>query len=68
MINRLQGCDLGSPAEQVKHKAQEYASFARDTLASGAERFKRFVAEQPATALGAGIGLGVFLGWLIKRR
>ena len=48
--------------------AMEYVGTARERIAEGAAFVKDYVAKQPARALGIALGLGVALGWLIKRR
>jgi ElaB/YqjD/DUF883 family membrane-anchored ribosome-binding protein len=71
MIDRLQGAGLGAglpDQEMIKERAMEMAATAREQLADGSERVRRYVVEQPARALGIALGMGVLLGWLIKRR
>jgi len=70
MIDRIQ--NLGSSAEpsldQLKEQALNYAATAREQLAEGQERIRDYVVNKPAHALGIALGVGVLLGWLIKRR
>ncbi len=70
MIDRIQNLEasLGPQAEEVKERALEYAAVARERLAEGSERVKGYVVKEPVRALGIALGVGVVLGWLIKRR
>ncbi len=70
MIDRIQGLEtaLGPQADELKERALEYAASARETLTEGTDKVKTFVVKEPARALGIALGLGVLLGWLIKRR
>jgi ElaB/YqjD/DUF883 family membrane-anchored ribosome-binding protein len=70
MIDRIQPAETGyaDQAEEFKAQALEYAETARARLAEGTEIVKAYVTEKPARALGIALGLGVALGWLIKRR
>ena len=70
MIDRIQGLEAqyGPQAEQIKEMALEYAATARERLAVGGERVKDYVVKEPARALGIALGVGVLLGWMIKRR
>jgi ElaB/YqjD/DUF883 family membrane-anchored ribosome-binding protein len=70
MIDRIQGLDanFGPQAEELKEKALEYAATARERLAEGSGRLREYVVKEPARAMGIALGLGVLLGWMIKRR
>jgi ElaB/YqjD/DUF883 family membrane-anchored ribosome-binding protein len=70
MIDRIQGLDsaLGPQADELKERALEYAASAREMLSERTDKVKDFVIKEPARALGVALGLGVLLGWLIKRR
>lgn len=71
MIDRMQGLEAkayGPQAEELKEKALEYAATARERLAEGSGKLKEYVVREPARALGIALGLGVLLGWMIKRR
>jgi ElaB/YqjD/DUF883 family membrane-anchored ribosome-binding protein len=70
MIDRIQNLEasLGPQAEEVKERALEYAAVARERLAEGGEMVKGYVVKEPVRALGIALGVGVLLGWLIKRR
>lgn len=70
MIDRLQPpvSTYSDQAEELKARALEYATVARSRLGEGSEIVKDYVQKQPARALGIALGVGVALGWLIKRR
>jgi ElaB/YqjD/DUF883 family membrane-anchored ribosome-binding protein len=70
MIDRIQPGVAGyaDQTEEFKAQAMEYAEVARARLAEGGEFVKDYVNKQPARALAIALGLGVALGWLIKRR
>jgi ElaB/YqjD/DUF883 family membrane-anchored ribosome-binding protein len=70
MIDRIQdiGSDQGPPLEQLKEQALIYAATARERLAEGQEKIREYIINEPARALGIALGVGVLLGWLIKRR
>ena len=70
MIDRIQGLQsaLGPQADELKERALEYAASAREMLSGGTDKVKEYVVKEPARALGVALGLGVLLGWLIKRR
>jgi len=70
MIDRIQGLEsaLGPQADELKERALEYAASAREMLSEGTDKVKEFVVNEPVRALGVALGLGVLLGWLIKRR
>ena len=70
MIDRIQEMDdgFGATAEAAKEKALDLAAAAHERFALGREAIKNYTLEQPVRALGMALGMGVLLGWLIKRR
>jgi len=73
MIDRIQSLqdlqeNLGPQAEEIKERALEAAAAARERMNEGLRTLRDFVTEQPVQALGLALGMGVLLGWLIKRR
>jgi len=70
MIDRVREMEpvWGAGSDEMKEMALQYAAAAREKLSEGSESIKKYVIEQPARALGIALGLGVILGWMIKRR
>lgn len=70
MIDRIRGLEsvLPAPTDELKEMALEYAATARERLSEGHRKLRGYVIKEPALALGLALGLGVLLGWLIKRR
>lgn len=70
MIDRVRETEgsLDSQAEMMKEVAMQFAASARERLADGSNTVREFVLREPAKAVGFALGLGVVLGWLIKRR
>ena len=55
-------------AEEMKARALELAGSAKSRLSDANAFVNDYMTKQPARALGIALGLGVVLGWLIKRR
>ncbi len=55
-----QSSDRGAAGEMIA-QAQQY-------LAEAGEMVKDVIENRPALALGVALGVGVLIGWLIKRR
>jgi ElaB/YqjD/DUF883 family membrane-anchored ribosome-binding protein len=70
MIDRMRMSEsgLGPQAEQLKEQALDVAAMARERLTEGGRRVRDYIVEQPTRALAIALGMGVLLGWLIKRR
>jgi len=70
MIDRLQnlGLGYGPQFDALKEQAQDYTATVRERLAEGGEKVREYIVNEPARALGIALGLGVLLGWMIKRR
>ncbi len=71
MINRLKemgGEDFGSTMEDARESALDMAASAREKLSWGRSFVRDYTLREPAKALGIAAGIGVLLGWLIKRR
>jgi ElaB/YqjD/DUF883 family membrane-anchored ribosome-binding protein len=69
MIDHTQDLtSLGSRTEALKEQTLELAAVAREKLAGGGAWVKDYATKEPVKALGIALGVGVFLGWLIKRR
>jgi ElaB/YqjD/DUF883 family membrane-anchored ribosome-binding protein len=70
MIDRIQQIEAGygPQLDDLKEQALIYAATAREQLAEGREKVRDYIVREPARALGIALGVGVLLGWLIKRR
>jgi ElaB/YqjD/DUF883 family membrane-anchored ribosome-binding protein len=70
MIDRMHDVEsgYGPQVEELKAMALEYAATARERLAERSERIKEYVTNEPLRAVVVALGVGVLLGWLIKRR
>ncbi len=70
MSERLQDILAGAEPglDQLKDQAQIYAAAASERLIEGRDRIRQYIINEPARALGIALGVGVLLGWLIKRR
>jgi len=58
----------GSQRRQIKEKALDLTALARERLVEWNQAVREFTIQKPAIALGLAAGMGVMLGWLIKRR
>jgi ElaB/YqjD/DUF883 family membrane-anchored ribosome-binding protein len=54
--------------EEIQTRALELAATAREAFTGGTTSLRAYVIKQPARAIGLALGVGVLLGWLIKRR
>jgi ElaB/YqjD/DUF883 family membrane-anchored ribosome-binding protein len=70
MVDRTQGLESGlnTQFDDVKEKALEIAATARERLSGGGKLVRDYIVKEPTRALGIALGMGVILGWLIKRR
>jgi ElaB/YqjD/DUF883 family membrane-anchored ribosome-binding protein len=70
MNNRIEEVitSAGPGLDQLQEQAEIIAAAARERLAEERDKVRAFIVEKPATALGIALGVGVLLGWLIKRR
>jgi ElaB/YqjD/DUF883 family membrane-anchored ribosome-binding protein len=66
MVDRATGIE--SSLDDVKEKALEFAATAREQFAGGTHLLREYIVKEPTRALGIALGMGVVLGWLIKRR
>lgn len=53
--------------EEIRAMARQDVAVARERLAEGRDMVRGYVARAPVKALGIALGIGVILGWLIKR-
>jgi hypothetical protein len=70
MSNRLAEivATYGPQAEALKEEALVVAATARERFAEERENLQESIVNNPARALGVALGVGVVLGWLIKRQ
>ena len=70
MIDRIldRASAVADPSDEVRETAREYAGVAQARMGELSEYVKAYTLREPARALGIAFGLGVFLGWIIKRR
>ncbi len=54
--------------EQVRNSAKPVLDTAKQRASGVSKAAKHFIKANPALALGLALGMGVFMGWLIKRR
>lgn len=64
--------DLLSPPTRNGQPSQpafeELSNLAQRQFVDRLRQIETYVQQHPATAVGAGICIGIFLGWVIKRR
>lgn len=53
--------------EEIRAMARQDVAVARERLAEGRDMVRGYVVREPVKALGIALGIGVILGWLIKR-
>lgn len=70
MTGTAESRELIAPDEALRARQRELARSRADAGADSGPLADahRWVAEHPQIALGAGLGLGLILGWWIKRR
>ena len=70
MVDQSQslGSGLGVRADEVKERALELTATAREQFSGATRSLKDYIVKEPTRALGIALGMGVLLGWLIKRR
>ncbi len=66
MVDRAAGLEAG--LSDVREKALEVAASARENFQVGTNLLRDYIVKEPTRALGIAVGMGVILGWLIKRR
>jgi ElaB/YqjD/DUF883 family membrane-anchored ribosome-binding protein len=70
MIDRIREPETPwtATAGDLSERAKDLAATAREGLSRGTEKLRDYAQNEPVRALGLAFGMGVFLGWLIKRR
>ena len=69
MNDRVQGTksEFTPQMDEIRAMARQDVAVARERLAEGRDIVRDFLVREPVKALGIALGLGVILGWLIKR-
>lgn len=70
MSDRIRAATTGPPGAEpgVKERALEAAATAKESFGRGTGAIRAYIVKEPVRALGLALGVGVLLGWLIKRR
>jgi ElaB/YqjD/DUF883 family membrane-anchored ribosome-binding protein len=70
MVDRMEGLEAspGLRVDDLKERALEFTAAAREKLSGGSQVLRDYIVKEPVRALGVAVGMGVLLGWLIKRR
>jgi ElaB/YqjD/DUF883 family membrane-anchored ribosome-binding protein len=67
MNDRIDPAHFGQ-APGMQERALEVMATAKESLTGGTRKIREYIDKQPARALGIALGVGVLLGWVIKRR
>ena len=69
MENRVQGLrtDFTPGLDDIEAMARQDITAARERLAEQTTILSQYVTKEPVKALGIALGVGVVLGWLIRR-
>jgi ElaB/YqjD/DUF883 family membrane-anchored ribosome-binding protein len=69
MNDRVQGTksEFTPDLAEIRAMARQDVAVARERLAEGRDLVRDYVSREPVKALGIALGIGVVLGWLIKR-
>jgi ElaB/YqjD/DUF883 family membrane-anchored ribosome-binding protein len=70
MVDRTQDLESGLEArvDDAKELALELAATTREQISRGSQLLRDYIVKEPTRALAIALGMGVILGWLIKRR
>ncbi len=64
--SRPGGADVATPG--LGERALEASATLKESFLHGTKSIRDYIVREPARALGLALGVGVLLGWLIKRR
>lgn len=53
---------------EIKERALDVAATAKERVTGGTKILRDYIVKEPVRALGIALGMGVLIGWLIKRR
>lgn len=59
---------MNETLDAAKEKALDVTAVLRERFSEGSESVKAYTIEKPAKALAIAFGVGVLIGWWIKRR
>lgn len=70
MVDQSKSLDAspGPGVGDLKERALDIAATARERFSVGNQFVRDYIVKEPTRALGIAVGMGVLLGWLIKRR
>ena len=70
MVDQSSGLETGPGlgVADLKERALDLAATARERFSGGSQGLRDYIVKEPTRALGIAVGMGVLLGWLIKRR
>ena len=69
MSDRIQAAaGLPHAGPGMRERTLEAAATAKESLGVGTKAIRDYIVKEPVRALGLALGVGVLLGWLIKRR
>jgi hypothetical protein len=60
--------DAGTLAGELKDMAMRCATIAAQRISEESKHLTEYAAREPARALSIALGVGVFIGWMIRRR
>jgi ElaB/YqjD/DUF883 family membrane-anchored ribosome-binding protein len=66
MVDRTQGVEAG--LGDLKERVLEVSATVSEKFSGGTQILRDYIVKEPTRALGIAVGMGVLLGWLIKRR
>jgi ElaB/YqjD/DUF883 family membrane-anchored ribosome-binding protein len=67
-LDALKNMDVNQQVDALREAAADMTAVARERFEQGGKALKDFVMRDPIKALGLAVGLGLFLGWMVKRR
>jgi hypothetical protein len=67
-MSRAGSIDRPGSEEKFQDRAKEALATSRERLAQGTSKLRESITQEPVRALILALGMGVLLGWLIKRR
>ena len=65
-MNDRIGATVSQPG--MGERALEVSATLKESLLHGTKAIREYIVKEPARAIGLALGVGVLLGWLIKRR